>query len=103
MLVLNILKMCFKTYLNHPINQKRRKKKPKGDHSFQKKRGRVRRGMIMITDSMGFFFVRLHLGIVKCEVCSVHGKISNTYFDVFSYHIVVYCVIFTVKYTICSV
>ena len=32
--------MCFKTYLNHPINQKMlRKKKPKGDHSFQKKRG----------------------------------------------------------------
>ena len=40
MLVLNILKMCFKTYLNHPINQKTsQKKKPKGDHSFQKKRG----------------------------------------------------------------
>ena len=27
MLVLNILKMCFKTYLNHPINQKIRRKK----------------------------------------------------------------------------
>ena len=42
MLVLNILKMCFKTYLNHPINQKTsRKKKPKGDHSFQKRGGGV--------------------------------------------------------------
>ena len=58
MLVLNILKMCFKTYLNHPINQKTsRKKKPKGDHSFQKKGGGgVRRGMIMITDSMVIFY-----------------------------------------------
>ena len=32
--------MCFKTYLNHPVHQKTsRKKRPKGDHSFPKKRG----------------------------------------------------------------
>ena len=49
--------MCFKTYLNHPINQKRPKKKPNGDQSSQKRGGGggVRRGMIMITDSMVFF------------------------------------------------
>ena len=55
-MVLNIPKNCFKTYLNHPINQKNiAKKKPKGDHSSQKRGGGDQRGMIMITDSMGFF------------------------------------------------
>ena len=46
--------MCFKTYLNHPINQKTLQKRIT-DHSSQKRGGWVRRGMIMITDSMGFF------------------------------------------------
>ena len=48
--------MCFKTYLNHQINQKTSQKKNNLRQSqFSKKRGGVRRGMIMITDSMGFF------------------------------------------------
>ena len=50
--------MCFKTFLNHPINQKTsRKKKPKAITVLKKEGGGVRRGMIMITDSMGFFFM----------------------------------------------
>ena len=48
--------MCFKTYLNHPINKKRRKKKPKAITVLKKEGGGVRRGMIMITDSMVFFY-----------------------------------------------
>ena len=50
--------MCFKTYLNNPINQKKtsQEKKPKGNHSSQKRGGWVRRGVIMNTDSMFVFF-----------------------------------------------
>ena len=56
--------MCLKTYLNHPIIQimlRKNKKKIKkikikmGNHSYQKRGGGVRRGMIMIKDSMVFF------------------------------------------------
>ena len=66
--------MCLKTYLNHPINQKTsQKKQPKGDHSFQKKGGGgVRRGMIMITDSMGFFF-----GTLPKLLLTFHFNIRN--------------------------
>ena len=49
--------MCFKTYLNHPINKKKtsQKEKPKAITVLKKEGGGVRRGMIMITDSMVFF------------------------------------------------
>ena len=50
--------MCFKTYLNHPINNKTSQKKlPKAITVLKKEgsRGGVRRGMIIITDSMVFF------------------------------------------------
>ena len=35
----SLTKVCFKTYLNHPINQKTLQKKPMGDHSSQKRGG----------------------------------------------------------------
>ena len=60
-----ITKVCFThtpkcvsrhTWITQLI-KKHRQKKPKGDHSFKKRGGgRVRQGMIMITDSMGFFY-----------------------------------------------
>ena len=64
MLVLNILKMCFKTYLNHPINQKirREKKNLRAITVFKKEGGGVRRGMIMITDSMVNFVMASLIG-----------------------------------------
>ena len=38
------------------IRKQREEKKPKGDHSFQKRGEGVQRGMIMITDSLVIFF-----------------------------------------------
>ena len=67
--ICNVNFLCFKTYLNHPINQKTlRKKKPKGDHSSQKRGGGVWRGMTMITDSMVFFKPSLiHKMLILCH------------------------------------
>ena len=47
--------MCFKTFLNHPINQKTSQKKPNAITVLKKEGGGVRRRMIKITDSMVFF------------------------------------------------
>jgi hypothetical protein len=48
--------MFFMTYMNNPINKNVAKKKPKPITVLKKEGGgAVRRGMIMITDSMVFF------------------------------------------------
>ena len=47
--------LSHKTLKDGALNKKTSQKKPKGDHSSQKRGGGVRQGMIMITDSMVFF------------------------------------------------
>ena len=54
-------------YLTTPVIRKQRKKKNLRRSQFSKKRGGVRRGMIMLTDSMVFFFYPFpyHFGALK--------------------------------------
>ena len=70
--------MCFKTYQRHPSNQKMSRKKNnirRSQISEKEGGGEVQRGMIMITDSMGFF---LPLFLIK-RCCKSSYTNCNTY------------------------
>ena len=105
--------MCFKTYRNHPINQKTSQKKNYHRRSqFSKNRGGgVQRGMIMITDSVVVFLSlplrsaepslyctilyppsnALHCTIQGCTIFHLMVQYCNTEYFLTTVHCTLHC------------